>query len=91
MLILLAAASMALTACSNKGSLNLEPGAIKVASKGSPYMRLNVGANAMVVEQGQTPTTGVHGWISLQPVSSKSLASGSGAQLIINKTQEKSH
>ena len=76
MLILLATASMALTACSNKGSLNLEPGAVKVASKSSPYVRLNVGGNAMVVEQGQTPTTGVHGWISLQPVSSKSLIPG---------------
>ena len=80
---------VALTACSNKGSLTIEPGLVKTVSQGSPYMRMNVGGKAMVWDLGQTQANSdVHGWVSLQSVSSKGLNDGSNTELILNKTQE---
>ena len=78
---------LSLVGCGNGGSLTLEPGARKVASKGSPFLRFNVGGKSLVVQAGQTPTTGVHGWVSIQPVSSKVLSAPGGDQIYLNKDQ----
>ncbi|NJL24984.1 MAG: hypothetical protein HC902_07295 [Calothrix sp. SM1_5_4] len=48
-------------------------------------MQVNQGGKALVVEQGKTATTGVHGWVSVQSVSSQSLSGGSAA-MVVNKT-----
>ena len=75
---------LTLGACSKGGELVLEPGAKIVKSKGSPSLRINDGGKALVVQQGQTPSTGVHGWVSIQAVSSKTL-SGGGHQALIHQ------
>lgn len=80
-------AALFLAGCNSGGNLSLEPGARKVTSLGSPYVRLNEGGKALVVESGQTATTGVHGWVTIQAVSSNTLTGTSGTQLILNKTQ----
>ncbi|MGE0528036.1 MAG: hypothetical protein AB7G93_03200 [Bdellovibrionales bacterium] len=81
---LLVGALIGLSACSKGGQLTLEPGA-KKSSKGSPYVMVNQGGKALVVQQGQTPSTGVHGWISIQSVSSDRMVSGQGHQMFMNK------
>jgi hypothetical protein len=80
-------AAAALTACHNGGDLTLEPGARKVASQGSPFIQVNLGGKAMVVQQGQTPDTGVHGWIHVNAVSSQNLTSPNSTSLILNRAQ----
>jgi hypothetical protein len=83
---LLVAATLALlTACNSGGKLSLEPGARK-ASKGTPFVQVNQGGTVHLVESGKTETTGVHGWIAVQSVSSKSITDGGGNQIILNKT-----
>lgn len=80
------AAVLGLSACQKGGELTLEPGANKKISKGSPFLQVNQGAKAMVVEQGQTPTTGVHGWITISPITSRSVSAMNGTQMIMNKS-----
>jgi hypothetical protein len=76
-----------LAACSKGGNLTLEPGARIVKTKGSPFVTVNQGGKALVVEQGKTATTGVHGWVSVQAVSSRNLSSVDGNTMVINKAQ----
>ncbi len=76
-------------ACSKGGNLTLEPGARKINSKGSPFVQVNQGGKALIVEQGQTATTGIHGWVTVQSMSSRSLSSASGHTAVINKTAAK--
>lgn len=83
----LAAGLLVLTACSKGGNLTLEPGARIVKTKGSPYVTVNQGGKALVVEQGKTATTGVHGWVSVQAVSSRNLSSTGGNTMVLNKAQ----
>jgi len=83
----IAAMATALTACKNGGDVTLESNARKVASQGSPYVQVNQGGSAMIVEAGKTPTTGVHGYVSVQAVTSQHLQSSSGTMLIMNRTQ----
>ena len=75
---------MTTAACSKGGNLVLEPGARPSRSSGVPSFVVNQGGHAEIVEQGQTVTTGVHGYISIQP-SSTHLSSGSGHSAVINK------
>jgi hypothetical protein len=82
-----AAGLLLLAACSKGGNLTLEPGARIVKTKGSPYVTVNQGGKALVVEQGKTATTGVHGWVSVQAVSSRSLSSVGGNTMVLNKAQ----
>ena len=78
---------LSLTACQNGGDLTLEPGSRRPASnKGSPYVQVNQGGKALVVEQGKTASTGVHGWVTIQSVTASQLQGGS-ARIILNKTQ----
>lgn len=79
------AISMLLTACSKGGELVLEPGA-RLRAKGSPYVSVNQGGRALLVTQGQTPDTAIHGWVSVQAVSSGSLSAGDGHKVILNKS-----
>ncbi len=74
--------------CSKGGNLTLEPGARKIASKGSPFVQVNQGGRALVIENGQTVATGVHGWVTVQAVSSRQLSSGSGHTAVINKAKK---
>ena len=76
-----------LAACSKGGNLTLEPGARIVKTKGSPFVTVNQGGKALVVEDGKTATTGVHGWVSVQAVSSRSLSSAGGNTMVLNKAQ----
>lgn len=78
-------AALLLSACNSGGNLTLEPGARKIATKGSPYVTVNQGGKALIVEQGKTAQTGVHGWVSVQAVSARNLSSTSGHRLIMNK------
>jgi hypothetical protein len=82
----LLALSMLIGACSKGGLLTLEPNARIVKSKGAPAVTVNQGGKALVVQQGETPTTGVHGWVTIQTVSSRSMNSTSGHNMILNKT-----
>jgi predicted small lipoprotein YifL len=86
-LILLA--SLSLTACGNGGSLTLEPGRGPASqlSQGSPFVSVNQGGKAMIVQQGMTPTTGVHGWLTIQAVSSKNLNGADGSAMVLNRSQ----
>jgi hypothetical protein len=84
--LILAAASAFLVACSNSGNLTLEPGARKINTKGSPYAQVNQGGKSLVIEQGKTASTGVHGWVAVQSVVSKSITDGGSHQMIMNKT-----
>ena len=83
------AAALALTACKNGGDVTLESNAHKVASQGSPYVQVNQGGQAMLVEAGKTPTTGVHGYATVQAITSQHLQSvnNNGTMLIMNRTQ----
>ncbi len=78
-------ASLFLAACSKGGELVLEPGARVVKSKGSPFVSVNQGGKALIVQQGQTPSTGVHGWVTIQAVSGGKLTSGSH-EMVLNKS-----
>lgn len=72
-----------LVACSKGGQLTLESNARIVKTKGSPFITINQGGKALVVEQGQTPSTGVHGWVAIQTISSSPVSDGSGNTAIL--------
>ena len=46
--------ALVLSACNNGGNLTLEPGAVVNKAQGSPYVRVNLGGKALMVEQGKT-------------------------------------
>lgn len=78
----LMAALAFLSACSNGGSLNLEPGARKISSKGSPAAHMTDGGKALVSD-----ASGVHGWVSVQSVVSKTITDTStNNTAVMNKT-----
>lgn len=82
----LAATMVILTACNNGGNLSLESGAVVTKKKGAPFVTINQGGKSLVVENGRTYENGVHGWISVQTVSSRGLADGAGSRMVVNKT-----
>lgn len=84
--LVLLALSIFVGACSKGGQLTLEPNARIVKSKGSPFVTVNQGGKALVVQQGQTATTGVHGWVTVQTISSRSMTSASGHGMVLNKS-----
>ena len=66
-------------ACSKGGQLSLEAGARRLTPTSvGPLVQVNQGGKALVVEQGKTPDTGVHGWVTIQAVQSRSISSTSG-------------
>lgn len=69
-----------LSACSKGGQLTLEPGAVKVKSKGSPYVSVVQGAKANLVGADNS----ANGWVTIQSVSSRTVTSGSH-NMIVNK------
>ena len=83
----LVGAVLFLTACKGGGNLTLEPGVKKVTSKGSPFVTVNQGGKALIWDATKTAETGVHGFVTVQAVTSGQLASPSGTQVILNKTQ----
>ena len=83
--IFLAGSLAFLAACSNGGHLSLEAGARK-ASKGTPFVQVNQGGKALIVETGKTATTGVHGWVAVQSVGAPNIADSSGNNIVLNKT-----
>ena len=78
-LSLLSAVAFTLVACSKGGQLTLEPGAIKVKAKGSPYVSVVQGAKANL-----TSTDGITGWATVQAVSSRDISNATHT-MIINK------
>lgn len=81
-LIIILAVSAA--ACSKGGNIVIEPGSRPGKLKGSPFVNVNQGGKAMIVEDGKTPTTGVHGFVNIQAVQSTIVTDGS-VKGVINK------
>ena len=79
------AITLFVSACSKGGELVLEPGARVGKTRGAPFLTVNQGGKALIVQQGQTPATGVHGWVSVQAVSQRNLSSTAGQTMVINK------
>ncbi len=79
-----AALIMFISACKKGGELTLEPNARK--NKGLSFVSVNQGGRALIVQQGQTPKTGVHGWVTVQTVSARSMTSPSGHGMVLNKS-----
>ncbi len=75
-----------LSGCSKGGEVTIEPGAIKDKFKGAPYVVINQGGRALIVEQGKTANTGVHGWIAIQTMTAKNLRGPSGEMAVMNKS-----
>lgn len=76
--------ALALSACSKGGQLTLEPGARIVKNKSKSMVIVNQGGKALVVEQGQTATTGINGWVGVQTQASPRLTSPDGHSAILN-------
>ncbi|MBX3022960.1 MAG: hypothetical protein KF799_14895 [Bdellovibrionales bacterium] len=75
-----------LSACSNGGNLTLESTAVISKKKSSPFVQVNQGGKALVIEQGKTVSTGVHGWVAVGNVAAGSIKDTvSGNQVILNK------
>jgi hypothetical protein len=85
--MLLISSAIVLTACKNGGDVTLESGAHVVKSQGSPYVQVNEGGKSLIIENGKTVTTGVHGWVTVQAITSTHLSSSSGTNLIMNRPQ----
>lgn len=81
----LLAVSLFLMACSKGGELTLAPDARIVRNKGTPRVVINQGGKALVVQDGQTPSTGVHGWVTVQTLSSHKLKDASGHRAVLAK------
>lgn len=82
-----ACGALALGACSNGGSLNLEShGGKKDKQQGVANMRLTSGAKVPIVESGKTVATGVHGWASVQSISAPQLDATDGTKILLNRT-----
>ncbi len=81
------AVALWLAGCSDGGELTLESGARKIASRGSPFVAVNQGGRALIVQNGKTASTGVHGWVTVQSISARNMtsASGTGHSMIVNK------
>lgn len=73
-----------LTACKNGGDLSLEPGVRRPATnQSSPFVQVNQGGKALIIENGKTATTGVHGWVTVQPVTAKNLSGSNGSKIVL--------
>ena len=70
----------AFIACSKGGSLALEHPLVKGPgiTTGKPFFTTSLGGHSMVIEQGKTKTTGVHGWVGVNAVTQTRLDSSSG-------------
>jgi hypothetical protein len=83
--LVLAALSMA--ACKNGGQVTIAS-TNSSSTEGSPFVQVNQGGNTMIVQQGQTPTTGVHGWVTIQAITSSNLSSSDGStNMVMNRSQ----
>ena len=76
----LLAVTLALSACSKGGQLTLEPGAVIVKSKGSPYVSVVQGARANLVGADSS----ANGYVTIQSVSSATVTGG-GYSAVVNK------
>lgn len=77
---------LGLTACKNGGNVTLESTNRNNQSQSSPYVQVNQGGQSLIVQTGQTANTGVHGWVTIQAVTSQNLVGGSvGA--VVNHSQ----
>jgi hypothetical protein len=86
--LMVIASALFITACSKGGQLNLEPGAIKNKSEGSPFVITAQGAESLIVQQGQTPATGISGWITIgENINPQPLSSVSGHTMVINSPE----
>jgi hypothetical protein len=86
--LMLVALAATLTACKNGGDFTLER-PHKDKSQGSPYVQVNQGGKALIYEASRslaTATQGVHGWVSVQPVSAHLTGAG-GTNIIMNHPQ----
>ena len=87
----LAVALLGLTACKNSTSISLDSSARKVKAVSSPFVQINQGGKALIVETGKTATTGVHGWATLTNVAAPTLSSASGNQIFLGRPVPPSH
>ena len=69
--------------CSGGGKITFTSPKTRIEAKGSPNVSINQGGQALIVEQGKTPTTGVHGWVAIQSVASGTLTSSTGGTAVI--------
>ena len=47
---------------------------------------MNQGGRALIIEQGKTATTGVHGWVAIQSVGSGTLNAAGGGTAVIQSS-----
>lgn len=86
--LVLVAMAVTLSACKNGGDLTLEPGATRKVAKGSPYVQVNNGGKALIYESTRTPATatqGVHGWVSVNAVTSQPLKDANDNLILMNR------
>lgn len=81
---LIAILALSAAACSKGGNIVIEPGSRPGKLKGSPFVNVNQGGHALIIEQGKTATTGVHGFVNIQAVQSTVVTDGS-VKGVINK------
>lgn len=84
---------LSLTACSKGGKLVLDTsGVVKTIPKTSPVVAVDQGGKASIVQTGQTTSTGVHGYVSVQAVKARTLNSVApgGNKAVINTPQSHS-
>lgn len=82
---LIAILALSAAACSKGGNIVIEPGSRPSKLKGSPFVNVNQGGKALIIEQGKTATTGIHGFVNVTAVSSTVVTDGT-VKGIINKT-----
>jgi hypothetical protein len=76
-------------ACSKGGNLVLEPGSRPTKNSGSPFVRVNQGGKATIIQTGGfTVDNGVHAAITVQPMSAQNLTGSNGVTGVINKASK---
>ena len=67
----------AFIACSKGGTLSLEHPITTPAKRiNRPTSTTSLGGHSMVIEQGKTKTTGIHGWVGVNAVTNTTLTGG---------------
>lgn len=86
---LLMALLVSTAACSKGGNLVLEPGSRPAKSTGAPFVRVNQGGKATIIQTGgHNVSTGVHASITVQPMSAQNLSGAGGVTGVINKASK---
>lgn len=84
-LVLVLFLASTLVGCSQGGQLNISSSSFTGKTKSTPFVQVNEGGKALIVEQGKSASTGIHGWMTIRPEGGGVAFDGDGKKMMFNR------